>query len=72
MWRTIEMHNLDDLWIMPYDPEKMCRNAVDRSSGQLVDINLEFFVSDDLLNYIALRYFCFVFPFMREMKPLIS
>ncbi len=55
MWRTIKMYNLDYLG----DLEKMCRNAVDRSSGQLRDINIEYFVTDDLLNYIANRFFFF-------------
>ena len=57
MWRTIEMLNCYNLMYI-YDLEKMCRRAVDRSSGQLRDINLEFFVNDDLLNYIANRYIC--------------
>ncbi|KAM1138481.1 hypothetical protein COP1_036412 [Malus domestica] len=56
MWRTIDMRNdgdFDDE--LPYDVEKMCRHAVDRSRGGLVDINIEYFGTDDLLRYIALR-----------------
>ncbi|XP_041027034.1 putative F-box/LRR-repeat protein 23 [Juglans microcarpa x Juglans regia] len=53
MWRKIDMRNLGDLWDMPYDLETMCRHAVDRSCGQLVDINVEYFGTDELLHYIA-------------------
>ncbi|XAR59375.1 hypothetical protein NMG60_11015197 [Bertholletia excelsa] len=55
MWRSIDMFNPGDLWDMPYDPEKMCRHAIDRSCGQLVDINIEYFGTDDLLHYITER-----------------
>jgi hypothetical protein len=37
MWRAVHMHDP----LAPYDLEKMCRHAVDRSCGQLVDINVE-------------------------------
>ncbi|KAK4254600.1 hypothetical protein QN277_009958 [Acacia crassicarpa] len=53
MWRAIDMRNLGDLHDMPYDLEIMCRHAVDRSCGQLVDINVEHFGTDDLLKYIT-------------------
>ncbi|KAI9122501.1 hypothetical protein K1719_006341 [Acacia pycnantha] len=53
MWRTIDMQNLGDFCNMPYDLEIMCRHAVDRSCGQLVDINVEYFGTDDLLKYIT-------------------
>ncbi|KAG2688855.1 hypothetical protein I3843_09G113300 [Carya illinoinensis] len=53
MWRAVDMRNPGDLCDMPYDLETMCRHAVDRSFGQLVDINVEHFGTDELLNYIA-------------------
>ncbi|XP_052179699.1 F-box protein SKIP19-like [Diospyros lotus] len=53
MWRKIDMHN--DTFEMEYDLEKMTRHAVDRSCGQLVDINIEHFGTDELLMYIADR-----------------
>lgn len=53
MWRVIDMRNLGDLWALPYDLVKMCRHAVDRSKGQLEDINIEYFGTDDLLTYIS-------------------
>lgn len=56
MWRSIDMRNLGDLWDMDYDLERMCRHAVDRSSGGLVDIDIQYFGTDDLLQYIADRY----------------
>lgn len=49
------MHNLGDLWDMDHDLEKMCRHAVDRSNGQLLSINIEYFGTDELLQYIANR-----------------
>ncbi|KAK3012852.1 hypothetical protein RJ639_010352 [Escallonia herrerae] len=52
MWKVIDMHNLGDL---PYDLEVMARHAVDRSQGQLVDINIEYCGSDELLEYIVDR-----------------
>ncbi|XP_054776348.1 F-box protein SKIP19-like isoform X1 [Prosopis cineraria] len=53
MWRAIDMQNPGDLHDMPYDLGIMCRHAVDRSCGQLVDINIEYFGTDDLLKYIT-------------------
>ncbi|XP_062012665.1 F-box protein SKIP19-like [Rosa rugosa] len=55
MWRTIDMRNDGDLHDMTYDLEKMCCHAVDRSCGQLVDITVEYFGSDELLKYITDR-----------------
>ncbi|XP_073058510.1 F-box protein SKIP19-like [Primulina eburnea] len=52
MWRVIDLSNIDD---MSYDPEIICRHAVDRSLGQLLDINVEYFGTDDLLHYISKR-----------------
>ncbi|XP_010424623.1 PREDICTED: putative F-box/LRR-repeat protein 23 [Camelina sativa] len=53
MWRKIDMGNLlakikyyDDLVIM-------CRHAVDRSQGGLVEIYIQYICTDKLLNYIA-------------------
>ena len=54
MWRTIEMQNLGNPHDIPYYVlEIMCRHAIDRSCGQLVEINIEYFGTDDLLNYIS-------------------
>ncbi|XP_030968809.1 F-box protein SKIP19-like [Quercus lobata] len=53
MWRDINMCNLCEWEDGPFDPLKMCRNAVDRSCGQLRGINIEYFANDELLNYIA-------------------
>ncbi|KDP34969.1 hypothetical protein JCGZ_09257 [Jatropha curcas] len=55
MWRSIDMHNLGNSWDVECDPEKMCRYAVDKSCGGLIDINIEYFGTDDLLSYIADR-----------------
>ena len=63
MWRAVDMSNADNYW-NDYDLERMCRDAVDRSCGQLVDINLEYFGTDELLRHIADWYFPFLFLFL--------
>lgn len=56
MWRVIKMENDSaDFGDKEDDLEKLCRQAVDRSRGELVDISLEYFGSDNLLNYIGER-----------------
>ncbi|XVF00508.1 hypothetical protein REPUB_Repub04eG0007200 [Reevesia pubescens] len=55
MWRSIDMWNLGNLHAVRYDLEKMCMNAIDRSCGGLVDINIEYFGTDELLIYITQR-----------------
>ncbi|XP_020987710.1 putative F-box/LRR-repeat protein 23 [Arachis duranensis] len=52
MWRTINMCNIGIRNSVDYKLEKMCRHAIDRSCGQLVDISIEYFGTDDLLKYI--------------------
>ncbi|KAM5587544.1 putative F-box/LRR-repeat protein 23 [Rosa sericea] len=52
MWSKIDMRNDGEV---NYDLEEMCRHAVDRSSGNLVDINIEYFGTDELLEYITER-----------------
>ncbi|KAM7524864.1 hypothetical protein LguiA_014766 [Lonicera macranthoides] len=54
MWRVIDMRNSGDLSAMPH-LQKMCRHVVDRSEGQLIDINIEYFGTDELLDYIVER-----------------
>ncbi|CAA7047000.1 unnamed protein product [Microthlaspi erraticum] len=52
MWRKIDMLDLDD-----YDSKdckaSMCRRAIDLSQGGLLEIDIGYFGSDDLLDYIA-------------------
>ncbi|EOA18083.1 hypothetical protein CARUB_v10006535mg [Capsella rubella] len=52
MWRKIDMQTLEE-FLKKYDLESMCRNAVDRSQGGLLEIDIWHFGTDDLLNYIA-------------------
>lgn len=47
------MQNHGDLSDVPYDLEKMCMHAIDRSQGQLVDITIEYFGTDELMEYLA-------------------
>lgn len=56
MWRVIDIRCLGDSWEMDFDLEKMARHAVDLSCGELVDLNMEYFGSDELLHYISDRY----------------
>ncbi|XP_058741086.1 putative F-box/LRR-repeat protein 23 [Vicia villosa] len=51
MWRTIRM-NMD----LTYNRacwKKICHTAVGRSRGQLEDVNIKYFATDDLLQYIV-------------------
>lgn len=56
MWRVIDMCNLGEDG-MPYDIDAMpfCRKAVDWSQGQLVNISIRDFATDELLEFIAER-----------------
>ncbi|CAL9015948.1 unnamed protein product [Prunus brigantina] len=54
IWRTVDMSH-GDCDFAAYDLDKMCRHAVDRSCGNLVDINIEHNCTDDLLKYITDR-----------------
>ncbi|CAB4306926.1 unnamed protein product [Prunus armeniaca] len=56
MWLTIDMgmgNGGDYAEDMLDGLDAMCRHAVDRSCGRLVDINIEQFGTDDLLKYIT-------------------
>ncbi|KAK3039746.1 hypothetical protein RJ639_027403 [Escallonia herrerae] len=55
MWSTVDMRNAGDLGYASADLVKMAMHAVDRSCGQLVDINIEHFGGDDLLKHIGNR-----------------
>ncbi|KAG6416772.1 hypothetical protein SASPL_124210 [Salvia splendens] len=54
LWRVIDFSNtmLID-WYTKYNV--MCRHAVDRSQGQLVDLTIQNFGGDELIEYIADR-----------------
>lgn len=54
MWRVIELDNPHPGSQGEY--ELMCRHAVDRSQGELIDLTLSHFGNDDLINYVADRY----------------
>ncbi|KAL6558833.1 hypothetical protein OROMI_019183 [Orobanche minor] len=54
MWRVIDMNLSDDFQIF-CNSDSMCRRAVDRSQGELIDINIVGFGTDDLLRYISDR-----------------
>ncbi|XP_040375581.1 uncharacterized protein LOC112203106 [Rosa chinensis] len=54
MWHTIDMRNDGYSGVFfSLKMEKICRQAIDRSSGNLVDINVQNFGSDELLKYIT-------------------
>lgn len=68
LWRKIDLRNLGrrirednfgEIWEIAdtnYYLDRMCRNAVDRSEGGLVEIYIERFGTDSLLTYIADRF----------------
>ncbi|KAL3619480.1 hypothetical protein CASFOL_037050 [Castilleja foliolosa] len=47
LWRVIDIKNSGD--------DVMCRRVVDRSQGELIDINIEYSGTDDLMHYISER-----------------
>ncbi|CAK9321241.1 unnamed protein product [Citrullus colocynthis] len=53
MWRVIDMQGLSDSHWMKYNLEVMCKHDVNHSCGQLVEINIEYFGTDKLLQYIS-------------------
>ncbi|KAI3971295.1 hypothetical protein MKW92_021772 [Papaver armeniacum] len=54
LFRSIDMRNRSDLLDdSKYNVEKMAREAVDRSCGQLVEFSMDNFGSDELLAHIA-------------------
>ncbi|KAI3940595.1 hypothetical protein MKW92_002984 [Papaver armeniacum] len=54
LFRSIDMRNRSDLLDdSMYNVEKMAREAVDRSCGQLVEFSMDNFGSDELLAHIA-------------------
>ncbi|KAL3643700.1 hypothetical protein CASFOL_014515 [Castilleja foliolosa] len=54
LWRVIDIYCYYPG--LSYDTRhRICRHAVDRSKGELIDINIEFFCTDDLLHYISER-----------------
>ncbi|XP_047309298.1 putative F-box/LRR-repeat protein 23 [Impatiens glandulifera] len=65
IWRSIDIHNIGKLCNLPdflvtsddlpYDVHKLTQIAIDRSCGQLVNINLEYMGNDHLLEYITDR-----------------
>ncbi|KAI3751366.1 hypothetical protein L2E82_22450 [Cichorium intybus] len=52
MWRVIHM---GEIWRMHSQSQEMCKDAVNRSQGQLVDISIVNFINDELFQYIADR-----------------
>ncbi|XP_031106459.1 putative F-box/LRR-repeat protein 23 [Ipomoea triloba] len=56
MWRYVDLRN-----VLAYEPgkardwDKICREVVNRSDGQLISIKLGHYATDDLLFYIAQR-----------------
>ncbi|XP_051141211.1 putative F-box/LRR-repeat protein 23 [Andrographis paniculata] len=51
MWKVIDMRDS----LPDFNIEIMCREAVDRSQGQLTDINIGYFGTDELILYISER-----------------
>ncbi|KAL1188344.1 putative F-box protein [Cardamine amara subsp. amara] len=55
MWRKINIQIPRNIETLKYDTEVICRNAVDRSQGGLLEIDIDGFVTGSLLTYITDR-----------------
>ncbi|XP_047309295.1 putative F-box/LRR-repeat protein 23 [Impatiens glandulifera] len=60
IWRSIDIHDIQKLFNLPgeelpCDVSKMIEIAIDKSCGQLININLEYTGNDQLLKYITDR-----------------
>jgi hypothetical protein len=55
MWRTIRISMMHFSRYNYADLVRICRIAVERSCGQLETVDIEYFGTDDLLEYIADR-----------------
>ncbi|KAK8543206.1 hypothetical protein V6N13_136263 [Hibiscus sabdariffa] len=69
---TIDMGRCCDVLNLDYDLQKLCFQAVDRSGGRLININLESIGSDELLTYIAERQAlkCQIFFFFSLLQSI--
>ncbi|KAL2505097.1 F-box protein SKIP19 [Abeliophyllum distichum] len=65
MWRVIDMKNLGKYHDMSDYLETICRHAVDRREDQLTDIHIDYFATDELLQYISEQY-SFISNFMSQ------
>lgn len=52
---TIDMSNGGNILQLPFDVLEMAKEAINRSSGQVHDISLDYFGTEDLLTYISDR-----------------
>ncbi|XP_074267286.1 F-box protein SKIP19-like [Silene latifolia] len=59
LWRTVHIENIMEL-AMGLEYEMMMFNAIDRSSGGLIDLSIDGFGSDELCSYIASQYVVFL------------
>nr|GEV38092.1 hypothetical protein [Tanacetum cinerariifolium] len=53
MWKIITITKPDDAWDADYDLVNLTKQAVHRSRGELVDINLDSFCTNELLLHIS-------------------
>ncbi|KAI3680976.1 hypothetical protein L6452_35756 [Arctium lappa] len=53
MWKVIELDHYFDFWYEEDDFEELSKQAVHRSCGELIDISLKYFGTDDLLDFIS-------------------
>ncbi|XP_047308236.1 putative F-box/LRR-repeat protein 9 [Impatiens glandulifera] len=54
LWRSIDMSNINHSYTS-YEMFEIIKQAIDRSCGQLIDLNLEYYCNDDILKYITDR-----------------
>ncbi|KAI3709984.1 hypothetical protein L2E82_39757 [Cichorium intybus] len=53
MWQVIDMQNLFDDWDGHYDLQTLTKQAVNLSHGELIDVSIKYFGTDDLLHHIV-------------------
>lgn len=59
-WSTIDMRNSGFAFNVFEKLAVIFRDAVDRSCGGVVDLNIEYFGNDELLGYVTQRYCLFL------------
>ncbi|XP_047308431.1 putative F-box/LRR-repeat protein 23 isoform X3 [Impatiens glandulifera] len=52
LWRSIDMSNINHSYTS-YEMFEIIKQAIDRSCGQLIDINLKYYCNDNILKYIT-------------------
>ncbi|XP_015166304.1 F-box protein SKIP19-like [Solanum tuberosum] len=73
MWQVIKLQNAntDDFWDSKDALEKIYHPAVDRSQGQLIDISIDYYGIENMLNYM-LNYVAQRSPQLKRLELICS